>query len=442
MCQTRRVLTACIGMFLLITLCLWMLPERGARVLAEETTETETAAPTEEALIPIYRLYYRPTHEHLFTRDANEVNVLTQQGAWVYEGISWMAPADGAPVYRLFNPYSKEHLYTADFNEYQTLPSQGWQQEDICWYSAGEDAIPVYRLFSPQLSIGSHHYTLDANERSVLLNTGLWRDENIAWYAAGGGQTAPAEAPTELSIVNLSYENGTFDVVLRSASAPGGVQRVLIIAGIDGNNASVGWYDASLQADGSWRVTATYENHQGIRGNYRVQAHVFGGDGVSEPVAETQVEDPFRDVIIDPMLRRAKAYIDSVTTPDMTREQKLAACFSSFRSAEEYNPWIPHYHGADWTVRYASYYFDNHAGNCYSYASAFAYMAKALGYENVCVCSGITHGWVEIDGLTYDPQLAKKFSDVSYYGMGPGVYGKENYYRQMNAGMPNNRIWL
>ncbi len=128
------------------------------------------------------RLYNPATHEHLHTKDAYEVYVLTTQQGWENEGSSWVAPeTSDAPVYRLFNPYSKEHFYTKDAYERSVLIKNGWNDEAIGWYSADASGVPVYRLFNAAAGIGAHHYTTDAYERSVLLKNG-WADEGIAWY--------------------------------------------------------------------------------------------------------------------------------------------------------------------------------------------------------------------------------------------------------------------
>lgn len=59
-----------------------------------------------------------------------------------------------------------------------------------------------------------------------------------------------------------------------------------------------------------------------------------------------------------------------------------------------------------WDEYYANQYFSTGYGDCYTYASAMAYFAIALGYENVYVCSSGKHGWCQIDGLYYDPRFA------------------------------------
>lgn len=61
-------------------------------------------------------------------------------------------------------------------------------------------------------------------------------------------------------------------------------------------------------------------------------------------------------------------------------------------------------------------------------ASAFAYLAKALGYKNVYVCTDgyrndeNSHGWAEINGRVYDPLFAEAKSYSRNYGVRYGVY--------------------
>ena len=61
-------------------------------------------------------------------------------------------------------------------------------------------------------------------------------------------------------------------------------------------------------------------------------------------------------------------------------------------------------------------------------ASAFAYLAKALGYKNVYICADgsrrddNSHAWTEINGRVYDPLFAEAKSYSRNYGVRYGVY--------------------
>lgn len=60
----------------------------------------------------------------------------------------------------------------------------------------------------------------------------------------------------------------------------------------------------------------------------------------------------------------------------------------------------------NWNEYYANQYFSEGCGDCYTYGSAFAYFAIALGYKDVYVESAGHHGWCKIGGKYYDPRFA------------------------------------
>ncbi len=117
-------------------------------------------------------------------------------------------------------------------------------------------------------------------------------------------------------------------------------------------------------------------------------------------------------------LQRAQTVLASITTDSMSKEKKLRTCFEFVKTYQGAFPRIPHYMGMDWPVVYANDMFLNDGkGNCFSYAAAFAYLAKAIGYKEVYCCSSGYHGWAEIDGLIYDPERNKFDPSYSYYAL-------------------------
>ena len=128
----------------------------------------------------------------------------------------------------------------------------------------------------------------------------------------------------------------------------------------------------------------------------------------------------------DPMFFAAYDYAQQFLEPGMTKAQKLRACFDGLADCREKNPWIPHYKGIDWPQRYAEYFYENDAGNCFGFAAAFGYMAKAVGYENVYCCNSGGHGWVEIDGLVYDAEWTRH-AEGNYFGRSLSATGGPKY---------------
>ncbi len=116
------------------------------------------------------------------------------------------------------------------------------------------------------------------------------------------------------------------------------------------------------------------------------------------------------------------------TTADMTQDQKLKAAYDYVVNSTTYERTYETPSG-DWTAAYATELLTTGKGNCYRFAAAFAYLAKALGYDSRVITGqigaargGLTpHGWVEIimGGQTYifDPEMqyAKKGAKDYYF---------------------------
>lgn len=113
--------------------------------------------------------------------------------------------------------------------------------------------------------------------------------------------------------------------------------------------------------------------------------------------------------------KRAQAIVEQITTEEMNKKEKLKACFNYVMKYTGRRPRTPHYCGKDWPVTYANDMFLEGSGNCFSYAAAFAYMAKACGYTEVYACNSTGHGWVEIGGKVYDPEQYRN-TKYKYYG--------------------------
>ncbi|MBQ8860087.1 MAG: hypothetical protein IJ015_01955 [Ruminococcus sp.] len=121
----------------------------------------------------------------------------------------------------------------------------------------------------------------------------------------------------------------------------------------------------------------------------------------------------------------------------LTDAQKLKICFDYVKGAYiEKNPRIPHYRGMDWPQIYANDMFVNGVGNCLSYGAAFAYMAKAIGYEKVYCCHSGGHGWAEIDGLIYDPEWSRHRFDHTFFALSYDTKTSNNYKGAIAAGYP------
>ena len=169
-----------------------------------------------------------------------------------------------------------------------------------------------------------------------------------------------------------------------------------------------GWY----YADKNGKIDFTYSNAVTQNGKDWI---VMGGKATKVSTKS------------DRTLFRALKIVAKITDKSMSKSQKLKVCFNYVKGAyTELNPRIPHYNGNDWPIIYANDMFVDGAGNCFSYAAAFAYMAKAIGYKEVYCCHSGGHGWAEVDGLIYDPEWSRHHSK-DYYALDYNTTKDPNY---------------
>ncbi len=107
----------------------------------------------------------------------------------------------------------------------------------------------------------------------------------------------------------------------------------------------------------------------------------------------------------DKTLFAACQAVAACTDSSMTKDEKLKAGYDYIQ--KNYLEGVlpnPPYREPDWPVVCANDLFVHGKGDCYSYGAAFAFMGKAMGFEEVYACNSGGHGWAEIDGLIYDPE--------------------------------------
>ena len=149
-------------------------------------------AATTTQLAVRYRLYSASTFEHLYTTDFNEYSVLPGCCAWIPEGAIYKilsGPGSyggvaAVPYYRLYNPASHQHHWTTDANEYNVLPNFGWSKEGIDGYILPSQAVGTLALYRLYLNAkgGLHLWSTDQNEVNYLTTNAGWQSEGIAGY--------------------------------------------------------------------------------------------------------------------------------------------------------------------------------------------------------------------------------------------------------------------
>ncbi|MDO4308053.1 MAG: leucine-rich repeat protein [Eubacteriales bacterium] len=107
--------------------------------------------------------------------------------------------------------------------------------------------------------------------------------------------------------------------------------------------------------------------------------------------------------VADAQLRKkAQEVINRVTTPGMTQDQKLRACWY-FIMATDFHPWaFPDTTKEGWRTKCAMDILTTEAGNCYGFAHGFAALARELGYEPYVIEIPKVHCFVRINGGYWD----------------------------------------
>ena len=145
---------------------------------------------------------------------------------------------------------------------------------------------------------------------------------------------------------------------------------------------------------------------------------------------------------------KARSIMKNATTSKMSLSEKRLACFKwvqkhPYKLNRKFNPSLD-----DWTALYAMDVYKRGGSDCHGDAAAFAYLALALGYDNVYICNDSDgtrgtaggHCWCEIDGRIFDPLFAeaKVFSEhynvakAGYYGH-PVIHKKVMYMSPSHA---------
>lgn len=129
----------------------------------------------------------------------------------------------------------------------------------------------------------------------------------------------------------------------------------------------------------------------------------------------------------------ANQIMRQITNENMTAPEKLWKCYLkaiSYGYGGTGNDYDFRYYYSNWDVSYAEDMFYRGHGDCFAFASAFAYLANAVGFKASVISSG-GHGWAEIKGKVCDPNWAKNTGNIKrYYRMSydlSGVDGRPYY---------------
>ena len=112
------------------------------------------------------------------------------------------------------------------------------------------------------------------------------------------------------------------------------------------------------------------------------------------------------------LLLRYQKLVDQMTVPLEDNHTKLVRVFKYARDLNLKDLGDPTY-AWNWDQIYAEMFLQSRYGDCVVASCGFAYMANAIGYENVSVRLYF-HSHAEINKRIYDPGFAKTVSDYNY----------------------------
>ena len=143
----------------------------------------------------------------------------------------------------------------------------------------------------------------------------------------------------------------------------------------------------------------------------------------------------------DKTLFAAAKAVAACTNSRMSRVEKLHQCFNYIKTS--YLEGVRHdppYTEMDWPIVYANDLYVYGKGDCFSYGAAYAYMGKAIGYEEVYACNTGGHGWAEIEGKYYDPEWDMHHQEYNHFGVSPEDPCDVNYSGTLLPGVKWMRI--
>lgn len=135
------------------------------------------------------------------------------------------------------------------------------------------------------------------------------------------------------------------------------------------------------------------------------------------------------------ILTRATKLVEKQTRATWSEKKKLRKIFNLLRDTYNECAIRPFSSKYGWYRRFALDILVNKTGSCHSYASAYAYIANAIGVKSCKIVSSGGHSWTELNGHVYDAEWARHSKidlfDIPYSRSGKGGvqgYGAARFY--------------
>ena len=157
-------------------------------------------------------------------------------------------------------------------------------QDDLVWHKASKQADGSYRV---TIKASEHKHSTGKYRADAYLIDNTGNRQYLTETVIEVSETKPSGS---ISILNNNGA-GSFDVLISDVYSPKGVRTVQVpIWSEKGGQDDIRWYEATRQADGSYKVNVQVANHKYSTGTYNVHLYYIQNDGSQVGVGATQAK--------------------------------------------------------------------------------------------------------------------------------------------------------
>ena len=161
-------------------------------------------------------------------------------------------------------------------------------QDDLNWYTASKKSAGVFELVVP---LSNHKFDTGTYQAHLYAGTPFSKDALGIGVVKDFTVSSLGNPSASVRIANVNSQTLQFDVIVSDVVAPGGLASVQVPVWSDVNGQDdLQWYTASKQADGSYKVTVSLDNHKYSFGRYQAHAYLKLANGQMAGVGTTSVQ--------------------------------------------------------------------------------------------------------------------------------------------------------
>ena len=158
-------------------------------------------------------------------------------------------------------------------------------QDDLIWHKAVRQSDGSYRA---TIKASEHKNTLGQYQVHVHYLDQNDRRRYVTETVVEVQKTSPTGT---ITIQNNNKETGTFDVIISNVYSPKGVRAVQVPTWSDKDGQDdIRWYEATRQADGTYKVSVQASNHKNSTGTYHVHLYYVQNDNSRVGIGATTVQ--------------------------------------------------------------------------------------------------------------------------------------------------------